>query len=153
MSTARLTSFLAAALFAIGCGGGGATSAGGTTPGKAPATQTTAVPDRPPTVPLSGAAERLLVLFEDLAQQVRGANGDCNAYASAMSGWTVKNSGTYIKLRAEVSGIKLPASEETRFDNRLAAAMTNIVETASSCGNNEPAWAAFRKWDELMESE
>lgn len=154
MSTARVVSFLSIALLAIACGGGGTAANQSTAPGNAaPANTASTVPDRPPTVPLSGAAEELLVLFENLAQKVRTAGTDCSAYASAMSVWTSKSHAAYVRLRTDVAGIKLPSSEETRFDDRLAAAMTTVVETASTCGNNEQAWASFRKWDALMESE
>jgi hypothetical protein len=140
----------------IGCGGSSSTSPGPTNAtgdGSGATNATTKTDDaKPPTMPLTGAPEDFLALVEHLAKQVNGAGSNCKKYASTVKGWVDANSDRYKELREKLRGTKLPKAEEDQFDSRLAEAMSAVVSGASTCGEDDQAWAAFQAFDALIES-
>lgn len=152
----RLAHILLIACIGLGCGGGSTAAPGPTNPGGGTAegapNPEAADDAKPPTMPLTGAPEDLLALFEGLAKKVTAAGSDCKGYASAVKSWVATNSSRYRELRDKVKGTRLPAEEEKQFDSRLAEAMSVIVSGASTCGENDSAWAAFQAFDTLIES-
>lgn len=91
-------------------------------------------------------------LFEDLARDLAQAGAACPRVAEVLTAWTADQRPGYAALMDQITTRELPAEQVARYEDRLTAALTAIVDSATQCETHEEAQAAFRAFDEMVET-
>lgn len=134
----------------LGCPKGGSTGETGPAGSTSDRDEEPSEPAARP-VPEGAPPEQLVLLFEYLAGDIRGAGDDCDAQARAFTRWTTAYSGDYDQLVEQAVTSDLPAERIEALNRRLAEHMDAIIDSFdTSCDDHGAAGDAFDQFEALI---
>jgi len=100
--------------------------------------------------PDAAAHVQLVGLLSELASSVEGEAGNCDGFATQVNGWVTTHYQRVNLLANKMAQSDL-GSDTERIESQLLNSFDVVLAAAGNCKENDVAWAAFGRFDQLVD--